>query len=65
MSVALRRPAHPRTSVIHRPRASLTALITALLLALLAAGCTGGGGAEPESESSSPSGRGRARRCSR
>ncbi|MFD3960456.1 MULTISPECIES: DUF3048 domain-containing protein [Streptomyces] len=58
MSVALRRPARPRTSVIHRPKASLTALIAALLLALLAAGCTGGGGAEPESESSSPSGTG-------
>ncbi|MFL3868571.1 DUF3048 domain-containing protein [Streptomyces griseobrunneus] len=58
MSAALRRPAHPRTSLVHRPKASLTALIAALLLTLLAAGCTGGGGPEPGSGSSSPSGTG-------
>ncbi|WP_260988090.1 DUF3048 domain-containing protein [Streptomyces sp. CFMR 7] len=58
MSVALRRPAHPRRSTPHRPKASLAALIAALLLALLAAGCTGGGGADPDTRSSSPSGTG-------
>ncbi|ARF70979.1 CchlO [Kitasatospora albolonga] len=41
-----------------RGRTPAAALVVALFLALLAAGCTGGGGAEPDTRSSSPSGTG-------
>lgn len=52
MSAPLRTPALPRSKTL------AAAPIMALLLILLAAGCTGGDGSAPESRSSSPSGTG-------
>ncbi|MET7874975.1 DUF3048 domain-containing protein [Streptomyces cyaneofuscatus] len=53
-----RSKASPRSLTAVRSKSSVVALLTALLLVLLAAGCTGGDGSEPESRSSSPSGTG-------
>lgn len=47
-----------RSNAPARSKTPAAALLTVLLLALLAAGCTGGDGSGPESRSSSPSGRG-------
>ncbi|MGW3833480.1 DUF3048 domain-containing protein [Streptomyces microflavus] len=47
-----------RSNASARSNTPAAALITVLLLVLLAVGCTGGDGSGPESRSSSPSGRG-------
>lgn len=47
-----------RSNAPARSKTPAAALLTVLLLVLLAAGCTGGDGSGPESRSSSPSGRG-------